>query len=290
MMRLRRARKSGGFPVSGSVALVTGAAGGMGEHLAKGLARRGAELILLDRDAEGLRRVSGEIAAAHPDITVSTHTVDLADRASADALIEGLVHERSRIDLLFNNAGVALGGVFAEVGEKDFDWLMEVNLHAPIRITRAVLPLMLANGRGHIVNTSSLFGILAPPGQIAYSTAKFGLRGFSEGLRHELAELGEPVGVTVVHPGGIKTGIATSARAAEGVDADLARQGRESFDKLLVYPADRAAEDIIEAAIAGTPRLLIGKDAIAGDALVRALPGRYWQLIRISLRKNLTLR
>ena len=265
--------------VAGGTAVVTGAAGGMGEHIATGLARRGADLVVLDRDADGLDRVVAEIGRETPGARVTPLVVDLADRAAADETIERIHDEHPGVTMLFNNAGVAVGGRFTEVGAADFDWLLEINLLVPIRLTRALLPLMLGNGEGQVVNTSSLFGLIGPPGQSAYSTSKFGLRGFSESLRSELEAEGRPVGVTSVHPGGIRTGIARNARIPEGVDRQEGEEGVRDFDKVLRYPADRAAEEIIEAAIARRPRLLIGNDARALDAVARVLPGRYWSLM-----------
>lgn len=265
--------------VAGGTAVVTGAAGGMGEHIATGLARRGADLVVLDRDADGLDRVVAEIGRETPGARVTPFVVDLADRAAADETIERIHDEHPGVTMLFNNAGVAVGGRFTEVRAADFDWLLEINLLVPIRLTRALLPLMLGNGEGQVVNTSSLFGLIGPPGQSAYSTSKFGLRGFSESLRSELEAEGRPVGVTSVHPGGIRTGIARNARIPEGVDRQEAEEGVRDFDKVLRYPADRAAEEIIEAAIARRPRLLIGNDARALDAVARVLPGRYWSLM-----------
>lgn len=265
--------------VAGGTAVVTGAAGGMGEHLAKGLARRGADLVVLDRDAAGLERVVAEIGRETPGARVTPFVVDLSDRAAADEVIVRIRDEHAGVTMLFNNAGVAVGGRFVDVSAQDFDWLLEINLLVPIRLTRALLPLMLANGQGQVVNTSSLFGLIGPPGQSAYSTSKFGLRGFSESLRSELEAEDQPVGVTSVHPGGIRTGIAKNARIAAGTDPDEAERGRAAFDKVLRYPADRAAEEIIEAAVARRPRLLIGNDARALDAVARLLPARYWSLM-----------
>src|SRR5699024_9877577 len=142
------------------------------------------------------------------------------------------------------------GGRFDQIGAEDFDWLLEINLLVPIRFTRALLPLMRENGEGQVVNTSSLFGLVGPPGQTAYCTSKFGLRGFSESLRSELEAEQRQVGVTVVHPGGIRTGIATSARVAAGVDPEEAERNRVAFAKMLTYPAARAAEEIVEGALA----------------------------------------
>ena len=264
---------------TGALALITGAAGGMGEHLAKGWCRRGGDVVLLDRDAEGLARVAAEIDAQAPAASVTTYPVDLADRTATDAVVAEVVETHPEITLLVNNAGVALGGTFEQTSPDDFDWLLEINLLAPIRITRAVLPFMLDNRRGHVVNTSSLFGLVGPPGQTAYCTSKFGLRGFSESLRSELDEEERPVGVTVVHPGGIKTGIAENARVAGGVDEEEAARNKRAFAKMLTYPADRAAEEIIEAALARRPRLLIGRDAKALDVIARANPARYWSLM-----------
>ena len=265
--------------ISGGTAVVTGAAGGMGEHIAKGLARRGADLVLLDVDAVGLTRVAEEIARQTPGAAVTTYETDLSDRAAADEVIDRIRDRHPGVSLLFNNAGVAVGGRFGQVGVEDFDWLLEINLLAPIRFTRALLPIMMENGEGQVVNTSSLFGLVGPPGQTAYCTSKFGLRGFSESLRSELDEEGQPVGVTVVHPGGIKTRIAENARVAGGVDEQEAARNKKAFAKMLTYPADRAAEEIIEAALARRPRLLIGRDAKGLDVLARATPARYWSLM-----------
>ncbi len=264
---------------AGGTAVVTGAAGGMGEHIAKGLARRGADLVILDRDAAGLERVARDIGRETPGAHVTTLVVDLADRAAADEAIARIRDGHPGVTMLFNNAGVAVGGRFGQVSAEDFDWLLEINLLVPIRLTRALLPAMLENGEGQVVNTSSLFGLVGPPGQSAYCTSKYGLRGFSESLRSELDAEQQPVGVTVVHPGGIRTNIATHARVAAGVDADEAERNRRAFDKMLVHPADTAAETIIEAVVARRPRVLVGNDAKALDVLARVTPSRYWSVM-----------
>ncbi len=264
--------------VEGATALVTGAAGGMGEHIARGLARRGADVVLLDQDRTGLTRVAGAIDR-ETSVSVSAHPVDLADRAATDTAIARIRDAHPDLSMLFNNAGVAVGGRFTQVSAEDFDWLLEINLLAPIRLTRALLPTLLENGQGQVVNTSSLFGLVGPPGQSAYCTSKFGLRGFSESLRSELEQEGHPVGVTVVHPGGIRTNIAARARIAEGVDPREAEESRAAFAKMLRYPPEQAAEEIIEAAIARRRRLLIGNDAKGLDVLARLAPTRYWSLM-----------
>ncbi|GAA3602871.1 SDR family oxidoreductase [Marihabitans asiaticum] len=264
--------------VAGATVVVTGAAGGMGEHIAKGFARRGADLAVVDRDEEGLARVVGEIEA-ETQVRVTSYVVDLADREAVTDLAARLRDGHPPVRVLVNNAGVALGGRFTEITEDEFDWLLEVNLHTPIRLTRALLPIMLENGEGQVVNLSSLFGILGVPGQTAYSTSKFGLRGFNEALRNELSAEDCSVGVTSVHPGGIATNIAKNARTGSGVDPAEAEQGKRKFDKVLRYPAAKAGEEIVQAALARRSRLLIGMDARALDALVRATPSSYWSYL-----------
>ncbi len=207
------------FRVAGSTALVTGAAGGMGEQLAHGLARRGADVIIVDRDEVGLGRVAAELTDRHPERRISHLLVDLADPRAGKTMIDSVRDGHPGLNLIFNNAGVALAGRFDELSTAEFDWLLEINLRAPIRIIRGLLPLLTENakldGNAHIVNTSSVFGLLGPYGQSAYATSKFGLRGFSESLGHELAGVG--IGVTCVLPGGIRTNIATNARIAAGM-------------------------------------------------------------------------
>ena len=179
--------------------------------------------------------------------------------------------------LLVNNAGVALGGRFDQVTDDEFDWLMAINFRAVVTLSRAFLPALKAHPGSHLVNVSSIFGIFAPPGQAAYAASKFAVRGFTEALRHELAENG--VGVTVVHPGGIKTRIAETVRVGSGVSAEEYEQGRRQFAKLLTMPPEKAAAQIVEAIENRRPRLLIGWSAKVPDVLVRLLPGSYWRLI-----------
>jgi short-subunit dehydrogenase len=255
---------------SGS-AVVTGAAGGIGEQLAYALAERGSALILVDRDAERLELVA-ENARGRTGKPVSTYVVDLADDAAAHAVAATIATEHPDVSLLINNAGVALGGSFEQVTEEEFDWLMAINLRAVITFTRALLPTLRSQPGSHLVNLSSLFGLIAPAGQVAYSTSKFAVRGFTEGLR---AELAGTVGVTVVHPGGIRTGIATNSRVAAAVALDEAEQGRRTFAKLLTYPPEKAAAQILGAVERRRPRLLIAFSARMPDVLARVAPGRY---------------
>jgi short-subunit dehydrogenase len=267
----------GPYQFAGGTAVVTGAASGIGEALAAQLAARGSHLVLVDRDKDRLGDVADRARAAHPGLSVATHVADLSDDEQTAGLAATLAGEHPETTLLVNNAGVALGGRFDQVTLEEFDWVMAVNFRSVVRLTHALLPALKAHPGAHLVNVSSVFGIFAPAGQAAYSASKFAVRGFSEAVRHELAENG--VGVTVVHPGGIKTRIAESARTGSGVSVEEYEQGREQFAKLLTMEPATAAAMIVEAIEKRRPRLLIGWSAKVPDVLVRLMPGSYWKLI-----------
>ncbi|MCZ2860396.1 SDR family NAD(P)-dependent oxidoreductase [Blastococcus sp. VKM Ac-2987] len=267
----------GPYAFAGGTAVVTGAASGIGEALAGQLAGRGSHLVLLDRDAERLDGVAGRIRADHPALRVATHVVDLADDEATARVAARLVAEHPETTLLVNNAGVALGGRFDQVTLEEFEWVMAINVRAVVRLTHTLLPVLKAHPGAHVVNVSSVFGIFAPAGQAAYAASKFAVRGFSEALRHELADDG--IGVTVVHPGGIRTRIAESARTGSGVSVEEYEEGRRQFAKLLRMPPEDAAAQIVAAIERRRPRLLIGWTATVPDVLVRLLPGTYWRLM-----------
>jgi short-subunit dehydrogenase len=258
------------FDFHRGTAIVTGAAGGIGEQLAHSLARRGSGLALVDRDAERLASVAAAVRSATGQ-PVTTYVVDLADDEATHKLGRALADAHPDATLLINNAGVALSGTFEQVSEEEFDWLMAINFRAVVTLTRALVPVLRANPGSHLVNISSLFGLIAPAGQVAYATSKFAVRGFTEALR---AELAGAVGVTVVHPGGIRTRIAATARVAAAAAADEAA-GRASFERLLSFPPERAAELIVTAVRKRRPRLLIAVSARVPDLLARLTPGRY---------------
>jgi len=201
---------------------------------------------------------------------VGTIVVDLADAPAIDLVAEGVRATHPRIDLLVNNAGVAMAGLFEQMSLEEFEWLVDVNLRAPVRLTHHLLPALVAAANAHVVNVSSVFGIIAPPGQTAYSTSKFGLRGFSEALRSELRPHG--IGVTTVHPGGIRTAIARNAPSASGVREEDIAAGRAAFDRALRIPPERAAELIVRAVECRKSRLLIGASARIPDLAARLAP------------------
>jgi short-subunit dehydrogenase len=268
------------FDFTRGTAIVTGAASGIGEQLAHSLARRGSALALVDRDAERLELVAKTVRSVSSR-PVTCYVTDLADDAATHALGAKLAAAHPDTTLLINNAGVALGGTFEQVSEEEFDWLLAINLRAVITLTRALLPVLRANPGSHLVNISSLFGLIAPPGQVAYATSKFAVRGFTEALRSELAG---QVGVTVVHPGGVRTRIAETARVAAAASAAEEAAGKAEFARLLTYPPERAAEEIAGAVEKRRPRLLIAFSARVPDVIARLAPARYPALLRIDKR------
>jgi short-subunit dehydrogenase len=263
------------FP--GRTAVLTGAANGIGEQLAHGLAARGSDLVLLDRDAERLDAVAGAIRAAHPRRAVETIVVDLADRDAVTAAAERIRAVHPTIGLLINNAGVALGGLFEQLTLPEFEWVLDVNFRAPLVLTHHLLPALTATPGGHLVNVSSLYGLIAPAGQSAYCASKFALRGFSEVLRAELA--GHGTGVTTVHPGGVRTRIAESARIGSGVPAEDIERNRKLFASLLTYPPAKAAQEILDGVQRRRARVLIAPSAKVPDLLARLAPVSHMRLL-----------
>ena len=263
------------FVFRDSVALVTGAASGIGRALALGLAARGAHLALVDRNASGLEGVA--VRARQHGVKVSTHPFDLSQQEDIEALVGDVIEQHGRVTLLINNAGVALGGRFEEVSLEEFNWLMGINFHAVVALTKACLPYLLREDGAHLVNVSSVFGLAVPEGQAAYASSKFAVRGFTEALRHELEGR---VGVSVVHPGGVKTNIALGARIAATVDPVRARQEAEQFDKGLRTSPEDAAETILRAVQRRQGRVLIGVDARLIDVIQRLWPVSYWRILK----------
>ncbi len=263
-------------------AVITGAAGGIGRAIAESLARRGCNLALADIDAKGLEVTARTLAAS--GVRVSTHRLDVSDAEAIAALPAQVLASHPGVDLLFNNAGVALGGSFEDVSERDFDWLLSINLQGVVRMTRAFLPLLRRSDDARLVNLSSLFGLIAPPGQTAYAASKFAVRGFSESLRHELA--GSSVGVTVVHPGGVNTAIARNARIHANASPQEIERSRVLFQRALTMPPQVAGEIIVRAVERRRARILVGRDARIAATLERLAPISHWRLLeRISKSK-----
>lgn len=265
-----------------AAAAVTGAASGIGRHLALRLAAQGCDLALADRNLPGLEQVAAEIADAHP-VKVTVTCLDVSDPRAIEDFAAAAVAAHPRLNLLINNAGVALFGDFHEIGLTDFEWVMDINFWGVVRGCRAFLPHLTAQPAAHIVNLSSLFGLIAPPGQAAYAASKFAVRGFSEALRHECAERGGNVRVSVVHPGGIKTNIVRGARLAPAM-SNLRPVVEARFAQVARTTPDQAAARIIEGALRGEPRILIGGDARLLDKVQRLFPATYMTWLRRMMR------
>ncbi|SNS90642.1 Short-chain dehydrogenase [Noviherbaspirillum humi] len=258
------------------VAVITGAGSGIGRAIALSLARRGCHLALADISEAGLRETAQ--LAAGSGVRTSCHRLDVADREAVRAFPQEVLARHGAAHLLINNAGVALGGTFEQVSEEDFDWLMNINFHGVVRMTRAFLPHLHQADEARIVNLSSLYGLISPPGQAAYSASKFAVRGFSNALRHELE--GSRIGVTVVHPGGVATAIARSARAPAGVPEEEVRRRKALTEKLLRMPPEKAGEIIVGAIEQDRARVVVGTDAKIVSLLERLSPVHYWRLLK----------
>jgi short-subunit dehydrogenase len=263
------------FDLTRAAVVLTGAASGMGAELAVQLADKGAAIALIDRNEAGLDAIAARAKAAGGKI--STHALDVADEAAIRALPEAVLAAHGRVSVLINNAGVALVGTFEQASLADFEWLMNINFWGAVRMTHAFLPALRREAAAQIVLLSSVFGLIGPPGQTAYAASKFALRGFGEALRHELA--GTPVGITLVHPGGIDTNIARSARIGAAMDPQAAHAGVALFQKMLKTKPDAAAARIIAAIEKRQKRLLIGADAYQIDVIQRTMPVGYWGVI-----------
>src|ERR1700736_2162381 len=270
----------------GAVPAVTGAASGIGRALALEFAARGCDLALADRDEAGLQSVAAEIAQAHSQKS-TVHRVDVGDPRQIEAFAQAAIAGHPGLNIVVNNAGVALLGQFNEIDQSQMDWLMNINFWGVVHSTRAFLPHLSRQREAHIVNLSSIFGIIAPPGQTAYAAAKFAVRGFSESLRHELQMAASPVRLSVVHPGGVATNIVRNSRAGTGV-TDNARRAQtiERFDAVAKTTPAAAAQRIIQGIENNQPRILIGNDARMMDLLQRVLPGTYWSVLARLIAKR----
>ncbi len=264
------------FSFAGSAAAITGAASGIGRALALELAARGCDVALADLDETGLESVAKDIVEKHGR-RATIRRVDVADPRQIQDFATSSIADFPALNILINNAGVALLGQFDEFDQAQMAWLMDINFWGVVHGTRAFMAHLTSRPRAHIVNISSVFGIIAPPGQSAYSASKFAVRGFSESLRHELAMSNSTVGLSVVHPGGVKTNIARRARSGsllrEKANAD---ELGNRFEQLARTTPAAAAERIVRGIERGEPRILIGADARLLDIIQRLKPSTYW--------------
>jgi short-subunit dehydrogenase len=270
------------------VAAITGAASGMGRQLAVQLAGHGCHLALSDVNESGLAETQALARQANRAIRISVRTLDVSDRKAVFDWADATAREHGKVNLIFNNAGVGLASTAEATKIEDFTWLMNINFWGIVHGTQAFLPHLKESGDGHIINVSSLFGLLAAPGTSAYHAAKFAVRGYTESLRQELDMMKYGVSATCVHPGGIKTAIAQNARtdesmAALGIDP---RTSKEKFSKNLITSAEQASATILKSVQNNKRRVLVGWDAIVLDKVQRLFPAAYAVIVGMILRRT----
>ncbi len=264
------------------VVVITGAGSGIGQALAVEAAKQGALLALSDVNEVGLAETAA-LAKEAGSADVQTARLDVADRAAFTAYAASVVDHFGRVNVVINNAGVALAGDFTELSYEDIDWIVGINFWGVVHGTKEFLPHLIASGDGHLVNISSLFGLVSMPGQSAYNATKYAVRGMTESIREEQLINKTGVGVTVVHPGGIKTAIARNARVSESEDQ---AKTAELFDKYLARTtAESAAKQILKAVKKNKARLLIGLDAHAVHNFGKYSGSRYQDLIALGSGK-----
>ena len=260
------------------MAVVTGAASGIGRALAVELARRGADVALCDVDEDGLDEVVRLVAAEGQRAT--SHRVDVSDRDAVYRFRDAVIDDHSHVDAIINNAGVTVTDTVLHSTYEDLEWIVGINLWGVVYGTKAFLPHLVERADGWVVNVSSVFGLMAFPNQSAYNLTKFGVRGFTEALRQEL--VGTGVTATTVHPGGVRTNIARRGRFRRVHDGSVnQRQAVEEFEERLARTSpERAAEIIADGMRDRRPRILVGPDAHLIDRMVRLMPVRYTEVVR----------
>lgn len=273
---------------SQSVVVITGAASGMGRSMAVRFAQEQiAGLAISDVNTEGLAETAAMINK--PALKVTTHHVNVSNEAEIRTFAHDVISAHGRVTHLINNAGVALGGRVSEVSIEDMHWLIDINFWGVVHGTKIFMPLLEKEASAHIVNFSSIFGIIAPPGQATYCASKFAVRGFTEALRHEL--VGTNIAVSVVHPGGVKTNIANSARMGSGVELsaeDVAKKRARINRNLDRTTPEQAAEIVLQGVKSRNPRIVIGGDAKLIQLIARAFPKRYFAIINRLSRGQIT--
>ncbi|AWB91494.1 SDR family NAD(P)-dependent oxidoreductase [Aeromicrobium chenweiae] len=260
---------------TGKVAVVTGAASGIGRALAVELARRGARLAICDVDLSGLAETEELVRTLGAEVRADR--LDVSERESVLAYADAVAEHFGVVHLVVNNAGIAFTGSVEQMSFKDIERVMDVDFWGVVNGTKAFLPHLVASGDGHVVNVSSVFGLFSVPSQSAYNAAKFAVRGFTEALRQEMINDRRPVKVTCVHPGGIRTNIVRNGAEVDGVDHDdLA----SSFDRLARTSPAKAADVILAGVEKDKARVLIGADARVLDAFVRITGSGYQRIVR----------
>jgi len=254
----------------------------MGRALAERLGAEGCHLALADVQsaplAETAERAVRAAAAAGHQVRCTHHLVDVADRAAVEALAASVAAEHGAVHLLFNNAGVSVTGPFEQISFADLHWLMDINFWGVVHGCSAFLPYLRQADQAYIVNTSSVFGLLAVPSQSAYHASKFAVKGFTDALRLELLET--PIAVSCVMPGGVKTGIVRSSRYLPGDNLAPTREELAAqFEQYAALTPLAAADEILRGVRAGRARILVGRDARFLALLVRFFPVGYYRVL-----------
>lgn len=271
---------------AGATAVVTGAASGIGRALAVELASRGANLALSDVNDSGLAETVSKCEhAASGSGKARSYHLDVSDRRAFLAHAGEVVSDFGRVDMVFNNAGVAVTATVEELRWEDFDWLMGINFWGVVHGSKAFLPHLIESGDGYLVNISSVFGFIGVPSQSAYNAAKFAVRGFTEALRGEMVMDRKPVTVCCVHPGGIRTNIARNGRVAPLKEAEKEKIASD-FDRIARTSPEKAALTILRGMERKKPRILIGPDAYAIRGMERLLGARYENLVARAARRS----
>ncbi len=265
---------------NGRIAAITGAGSGIGRALANDLARRGAHLALSDINEVGLSETVAQCEGF--GVKITSQRLDVADRDAVYAWADCVVEDHGQVNLVVNNAGVALGANIETMTYEDFEWLMSINFWGVVYGTKAFLPHLKAANEGHIVNLSSVFGLISIPSQSAYNAAKFAVRGFTDALRMELEIEGSTVSCTTIHPGGIKTNIARNSRMDPSIAALAGgeEKAHNDFDKVAITSPKKAARQILAAVERDRRRALIGPDAKVFDLMSR-LPASLYQSLLV---------
>ncbi len=262
------------------VAAITGAGSGIGQALAMNLAQEGCHLALSDVNKKGLEQT---LKLLKPySVRVSHQCLDVSDQQAVFSWAEQVVKDHGSVNMIFNNAGVALSGTVQSLSIEDYKWIMDINFWGVIYGTKAFLPYLEESGEGHVINISSVFGLTSQPLMSGYNASKFAVRGFTESLRQDLEITGSNVTTTCIHPGGIKTNIAKSARLSDSVSAvtGISKANTTNvMEKFFIHSPDSAAKTILRGVKQNARRVLIGSDAKLLDGMARVFPTGYqWVL------------
>jgi len=266
---------------AGKVAVVTGAGSGIGQALAVELGRSGASVAISDVDTDGLAVTEERLKAI--GTPVKADRLDVTEREAFQAYADEVKAHFGKVNQIYNNAGIAFSGDIEVTQFKEIERVMDVDFWGVVNGTKVFLPHLIESGDGHVINISSVFGLFSVPGQAAYNSAKFAVRGFTEALRQEMMVAKHPVKVTTVHPGGIQTAIARNATVAEGLDQAAMAQ---AFDKVARTSPERAAQIILDGVRKNRARVLVGADAKILDLIVRITGSGYQRLFSAVLPRQ----